>query len=108
MSHTTNNVIYEEKEGIAIIAINRPEKKNTLTESVIAGIADGIDEATRSKQVSAIVCAELGIPLQPGMTLHRGVNRLITLTGHRISKPGKGPGIRSGIFVSWAIMSGAL
>ncbi len=69
MSDTTNNVIYEEKEGIAIIAINRPEKKNTLTESVIAGIADGIDEATRSKEVSAIVLRGVGDTFTAGYDL---------------------------------------
>ena len=37
----TEEVLYEEIDGIAIIAINRPEKKNTLTESVVRGIADG-------------------------------------------------------------------
>ncbi len=45
---TTEEVIYEEKDGIAIIAINRPEKKNTLTDEVVQGIADGIDSASRS------------------------------------------------------------
>ena len=69
MSNTANNVIYEEKEGIAIIAINRPEKKNTLTESVIAGIADGIDEATRSKEVSAIVLRGVGDTFTAGYDL---------------------------------------
>ncbi len=69
MSNTANNVIYEEKEGIAIIAINRPEKKNTLTESVIAGIADGIDEATRSKKVSAIVLRGVGDTFTAGYDL---------------------------------------
>ena len=69
MSNTTNNVIYEEKEGIAIIAINRPEKKNTLTESVIAGIADGIDKATRSKEVSAIILRGVGDTFTAGYDL---------------------------------------
>lgn len=53
-------VIYEERDGIAIIAINRPDKKNTLTESVVQGIADGIDQATRSPQVAAIVLRGVG------------------------------------------------
>ena len=29
-----SEVLYEERDGIAIIAINRPEKKNTLTDAV--------------------------------------------------------------------------
>jgi enoyl-CoA hydratase len=69
MSNTTDAVIYEEKDGIAIIAINRPEKKNTLTESVVAGIADGIDMATRSKDVSAIVLRGVGDTFTAGYDL---------------------------------------
>jgi len=69
MPQTSDTVIYEEKDGIAIIAINRPEKKNTLTESVIAGIADGIDTATRSKQVSAVVVRGVGDTFTAGYDL---------------------------------------
>jgi len=69
MPNATDVVIYEEKDGMAIIAINRPEKKNTLTESVIAGIADGIDMAIRSKAVSAIVLRGVGDTLSAGYDL---------------------------------------
>ncbi len=48
-------VRYEERDAIAIITLNRPDKLNTLTESVVQGVADGIDEATCSKHVRAIV-----------------------------------------------------
>ena len=40
-------VLYEERDDIAIITINRPHKKNTLTDAVIQGLADGIDAATK-------------------------------------------------------------
>ena len=39
-------VLYEERDSIAIITLNRPEKLNTLTEAVVQGLADGIDAAT--------------------------------------------------------------
>src|SRR2546423_316648 len=48
-------VLYEERDGLAFVTLNRPEKKNTLTEAVIAGIADGIDRATASRAVRAVV-----------------------------------------------------
>jgi enoyl-CoA hydratase len=69
MPDTSENVLYEENDGIAIIAINRPEKKNTLTESVIAGVAAGIDRATRSKEVSAIVLRGVGDTFTAGYDL---------------------------------------
>lgn len=46
---TVDETLYHEDDGIAAIAINRPEKKNTLTNSVIQGIEDGIDRASRAK-----------------------------------------------------------
>ncbi|MGI9605709.1 MAG: crotonase/enoyl-CoA hydratase family protein [Acidimicrobiales bacterium] len=48
-------VLYEERDHIAIITLNRPKKKNTLTDAVIQGVADGIDAATKSADVAAIV-----------------------------------------------------
>ncbi len=48
-------VLYDERDRIAIITLNRPEKKNTLTDDMIQGVADGIDAATKSPDVAAIV-----------------------------------------------------
>ena len=48
-------VLYEERDDIAIITLNRPHKKNTLTDAMIQGVADGIDAATKSRDVAAIV-----------------------------------------------------
>ncbi len=48
-------VLYEERDDIAIITLNRPHKKNTLTDAVIQGLADGIDAATKSRDVAAVV-----------------------------------------------------
>jgi enoyl-CoA hydratase len=65
---------YEERGGIAIVTINRPEKKNTLTNSVIQGIADGMDRASRSKNVAAVVLRGAGDTLTAGydLTANRG------------------------------------
>jgi enoyl-CoA hydratase len=48
-------VRYEERDAIAILSINRPEKLNTLTEAVVQGVADGIDRASASREVRAVV-----------------------------------------------------
>ncbi len=65
-------VLYEERDDIAIITLNRPEKKNTLTDAVIQGIADGIDAATKSKEVVAIVLRGSGDTLTAGYDLTAG------------------------------------
>lgn len=50
-----DSVLYEERDDIAIITLNRPEKRNALNEEVIQGVADGIDAATKSGNVAAVV-----------------------------------------------------
>ncbi|MFU8814676.1 MAG: crotonase/enoyl-CoA hydratase family protein [Pseudomonadales bacterium] len=64
-----SETLYEERDGIAIIAINRPQKKNTLTNAVIQGIADGVDRASRSSDVAAIVLRGVGDTLTAGYDL---------------------------------------
>ncbi|MDZ7670372.1 MAG: crotonase/enoyl-CoA hydratase family protein [Gammaproteobacteria bacterium] len=70
----SDETLYEQRDGIAILTINRPEKKNTLTNAVIQGIADGIDRASRSKEVAAIVLRGAGDTLTAGydLTANRG------------------------------------
>ena len=48
-------VLYEERDSIAIISLNRPDQLNTLTEAMVQGVADCIDQATASPNVRAIV-----------------------------------------------------
>lgn len=69
MSATVEETLYEERDGIAVIAINRPDKKNTLTNAVIQGIADGVDRASRSPDVAAIVLRGVGDTFTAGYDL---------------------------------------
>lgn len=63
-------VLYQEEDGLAFITLNRPEKLNTLNESVIQGIADGIDEATVSEAVRAVVIRGAGRAFTAGYDLN--------------------------------------
>ena len=65
-------VLYEERDDLAIITLNRPEKKNALTDAVIQGIADGIDSATASVDVVAVVIRGSGDTLTAGYDLTAG------------------------------------
>lgn len=51
----TDQVLYDERDDIAIITLNRPEKKNTLTDEMLDGVERSIDRATKSAAVAAIV-----------------------------------------------------
>src|SRR5437660_856630 len=64
-------VLYEERDGVAFVTLNRPEKKNTLTEAMITGIADSIDRAAASREARAVVLRgaggdAVGLPPRPG------------------------------------------
>ncbi len=63
-------VLYEERDDIAVITLNRPEKKNTLTDAVIQGVADGIDAATKSSDVVAVVLRGAGDTFTAGYDLN--------------------------------------
>jgi len=65
-------VRYEERDAIAIITIDRPEKLNTLTEHVVQGVADGIDAATASPNVRAVVLRGEGRVFTAGYDLTGG------------------------------------
>lgn len=65
-------VRYEERDDMAIITLNRPDKLNTLTEAMVQGVADGIDAATASRDVRAIILRGEGRVLTAGYDLVRG------------------------------------
>ncbi len=62
-------VLYEERDDIAVITLNRPDRLNTLTDQLVQGIADGIDAATASADVRAIVLRGAGRVLTAGYDL---------------------------------------
>lgn len=66
----TDVVLYEERDNLAIVTLNRPEKLNTLNEAVIAGIAEAIAQATASREVRAIVLRGAGRAFTAGYDLN--------------------------------------
>jgi enoyl-CoA hydratase len=63
-------VLYEERDTLGIITLNRPEKLNTLNEAVIQGLADAVDAATASPDVRAIVLRGAGRAFTAGYDLN--------------------------------------
>lgn len=87
-----DSVLYEERDGIAIITLNRPEKRNTLNDAVIQGVADGIDAATKSPDVAAIVLRGAEGTLTAGYDLSPAADAPLWTTpyGARGPKPREG------------------
>ena len=70
--HPEEAVLYEERDAMAILTLNRPERLNTLTEPMVQGVADGIDRATASRAVRAVVIRGQGRVFTAGYDLVAG------------------------------------
>ncbi len=96
-------VLYEERDSLGIITLNRPEKLNTLNESVIAGMADAVDRATASEQVRSIILRGAGRAFTGGYDLTPGKAgpRFTSLYGAPAWMHARAPGILCATTSSW-------
>lgn len=53
-------VLYSVDGAVARITLNRPDKRNALNDAVIAGVKDGLREASRDERVRVVVIAGAG------------------------------------------------
>ena len=53
-------IIYDQKEGVALITLNRPEKLNAWTPSMAEELASALGEANRDSLIGAIVMTGSG------------------------------------------------
>ncbi|HCB34834.1 MAG TPA: enoyl-CoA hydratase [Acidimicrobiaceae bacterium] len=85
-------VLYEEHGSVAVVTLNRPERMNTLTEAVVAGVADGIDRATASRPVRCVILRGAGRTLTAGYDLNPGADaELYDAWGSPYDAPGPQP-----------------
>jgi len=56
----SDEVIYEVSEGVALITINRPDRRNALNSTVLHGIEDGLAKAKSDPQVRVVVLTGAG------------------------------------------------
>jgi enoyl-CoA hydratase len=63
-------VLYEERDALAFITLNRPEKLNTLNAAVFEGLEASLDEAGRSKAVRAVILRGAGRAFSAGYDLN--------------------------------------
>lgn len=68
----TPAVLYEERDTLGVVTLNRPEKLNTLNDAMIAGVAEAVDTAAASASVRAIILRGAGRAFTAGYDLNPG------------------------------------
>ena len=56
----TDQVLYSVDGAIARVTLNRPEKRNALNDAVIAGLKDGLKNASKDERVRVVVISGAG------------------------------------------------
>jgi enoyl-CoA hydratase/carnithine racemase len=65
-------VLYEERDSLALITLNRPDRLNVLNEAMIEGIAEAVDRAAASPDVRAVILRGAGRAFTAGYDLEFG------------------------------------
>ena len=55
-----NAVLYEKKEGVAIVTLNRPERLNAVNDEIRAGLREKLDDAAKDEEVKVIIVTGAG------------------------------------------------
>ena len=54
-----NAVLYEKKEGVAVVTLNRPERLNAVNDEIRAGLREKLDDAAKDEEVKVIIVLSL-------------------------------------------------
>jgi enoyl-CoA hydratase/carnithine racemase len=68
-------VLYEVRDAIAAITLNRPENRNSMTEDVLSGLEAAIAEVRGDRDVRAVVIAGTGRSFCAGADFKQGAQR---------------------------------
>ena len=53
-------VLYEKKDGVAIVTMNRPERLNAVNDAIRAGLREKLDDAAKDDEVKVIIVTGAG------------------------------------------------
>lgn len=62
-------VLFEKERGVAIITLNRPEKRNALNRALLAGLYDRIDEVAEDPEIRVAILTGAGPAFCAGLDL---------------------------------------
>jgi enoyl-CoA hydratase len=65
-------VLYEERDALALVTLNRPDRLNVLNEAMIEGVANAVDRAAASPDVRAVILRGAGRAFTAGYDLEFG------------------------------------
>ena len=69
MTKNTNNIIYEVEGSLALITINRPERKNALDSETLEMLNKAMDSAEKDNEIKAIIISGKGNTFSSGFDL---------------------------------------
>jgi enoyl-CoA hydratase/carnithine racemase len=65
-------IVYDKRDGIATITLNRPERMNAFTDTMIREWADALEDARRDRDVRAVIITGAGRGFCAGADLRGG------------------------------------
>jgi len=78
------NVIYEERDRIAFITMNQPEKRNPLTLPMLGSLREAINSAASNDDIRVVVMAGAGKSFSAGADMKKEVIRFQKMSPHEI------------------------
>lgn len=64
-----SEIIYDKQDKVAIITLNRPDRMNAITPTMVDELKDATDDAERDPEIAAIVVTGAGKSFCPGMDM---------------------------------------
>jgi len=69
-----DEVLYEEKEGIGVITLNRPERRNALSKDMLSQLADVLYKIAKEKRAKVVIIKGVGKCFSSGHDLKEVLN----------------------------------
>src|ERR1700730_4288723 len=69
MAMAYSEIIYEKRDKVAIVPLNRPDRMNAITPTLASELKDAMADAERDPAIAAIVVTGAGKSFCPGMDM---------------------------------------
>lgn len=82
------NILYEKRDGVALVTMNRPEMMNALEAELAGEVVDAVRDASADEEIGSIVLTGTGKSFSSGGDLGRLMQGFDLLDGRRWLKEG--------------------